>query len=144
MAVKTDSRIAITWTPEFTAYSPTAAESFDVRAVCSLKAPLVKPEDCRPKLDLVAVIDTSSSMRRYLDLVKNSLEFVIDQCRLKSVYTVLYMLYGDFFTVRDTDRFSLITYDESVKTVFDLTPMTADHKAEKKEFNKESCNRKND
>ena len=44
------------------------------------------------------------------------------------------MLDGDFFTVRDTDRFSLITYDESVKTVFDLTPMTADHKAEKKDL----------
>ena len=132
MAVKTDARIAVSWTPEFTTYSPT--ESFDVRAVCSLKAPLVKPEDCRARLDLVAVIDTSGSMYYDLDLVKSSLDFVIDQCRLKSVQSIMYLLVigGDLFIVGETDRFSLITYETSVKTVFGLTPMTADHKTEKK------------
>ncbi len=71
------SEISVEWLNEFTAYS--GDECHDLRAVCSLKAPLFEPnKDCRVQLDIVAVIDVSGSMSSTLSLVKNSLNFIID------------------------------------------------------------------
>ena len=75
-----DECISIEWTPEFAAYPPGARQ--DGWAVYTLKAPFYEPTTRAP-VDIVAVIDKSGSMHgEKLDLVKETLEFVIDQCKL--------------------------------------------------------------
>ena len=74
-------RISIDWTPEFAAYPPSTKQ--EAWTVCTLKAPLFEPT-ARAPVDIVAVIDKSGSMHgEKLDLVKETLEFVIDQCKLR-------------------------------------------------------------
>ena len=76
----TGERISIEWTPEFTAYPPTTRQ--DGWVVCTLKAPFYEPTAPAP-VDIVAVIDKSESMHgEKLYLVKETLEFLIDQCKL--------------------------------------------------------------
>ncbi len=79
MADTPADRIAIEWTPEFAAYPPgTKQEGW---SVCTLKAPFFEPT-ARAPVDIVAVIDKSGSMHgEKLNLVKETLEFVIDQCK---------------------------------------------------------------
>ncbi len=75
----TNDRISIEWTPEFAAYPPTTKQ--ECWSVCTLKAPFFEP-DVRAPVDIVAVIDKSGSMHgEKLNLVKETLEFVIDQCK---------------------------------------------------------------
>ena len=79
MATPEDSRINMNWTPEFGSYTPSAEQP--AWAVCTLKAPFYEPTSRAP-VDIVAVIDKSGSMHgEKLDLVKETLEFVIDQCK---------------------------------------------------------------
>lgn len=79
MAAPSGERIAVNWTPEFSAYPLVTQTAW---AVCTLKAPFYEPT-ARAPVDIVAVIDKSGSMHgEKLDLVKETLEFVIDQCKI--------------------------------------------------------------
>lgn len=78
MATPSNEQIALTWTPEFAAYTPT--KEHKAWAISTLKAPFYEPT-ARAPVDICAVIDRSGSMRgEKLELVKETLEFVIDQC----------------------------------------------------------------
>lgn len=106
MASPSGERITVSWTPEFSAYPLVEQSGW---AVCTLKAPFFEPT-ARAPVDIVAVIDKSGSMHgEKLDLVKETLEFVIDQ-------------------LKDTDRLSVVTYDTHVKVDFPLTTMNAANK----------------
>ncbi len=71
-------RVALTAAAEFACYAPGSEQP--CWAVTSLKAPFYEPTSRAP-VDIVAVIDKSGSMRgQKLDLVKKTLEFVIEQC----------------------------------------------------------------
>lgn len=82
-------RIAVNCTTEFSAYPLVEQTGW---SVCTLKAPFYEP-DSRAPVDIVAVIDKSGSMHgEKLDLVKETLEFVIDQCKtmkVKMIFTPL-------------------------------------------------------
>ena len=70
--------ISVNCTTEFSAYPLVEQTGW---GVCTLKAPFYEPESRAP-VDIVAVIDKSGSMHgEKLDLVKETLEFVIDQCK---------------------------------------------------------------
>ncbi|XP_003383100.1 PREDICTED: uncharacterized protein LOC100635885 [Amphimedon queenslandica] len=102
--------IGVNCTTEFAAYPLVGQTGW---GVCTLKAPFYEPESRAP-VDIVAVIDKSGSMHgEKLDLVKETLEFVIDQ-------------------LKDTDRLSVVTYDTNVKVDFGLTTMNQENKERSK------------
>ena len=73
-------RIALTATTEYVCYPPTNQQA--CWATTSMKAPFYEPT-ARAPVDIVAVIDKSGSMRGgKLELVKKTLLFVVDQCKL--------------------------------------------------------------
>ena len=77
MAAPLNESIALSWTPEFAAYAP--SKEHKAWAIATLKAPLFEPT-ARAPVDICAVIDRSGSMHgEKLELVKETLEFVIDQ-----------------------------------------------------------------
>ena len=70
--------INLTSSTEYACYSPAVKQQ--CWAVTSLKAPFYEPT-ARSAVDIVAVIDKSGSMRgSKIDLVKETLLFVIEQC----------------------------------------------------------------
>lgn len=78
MADQPSNQIALSWTPEFAAYAP--SKEHKAWAITTLKAPFYEPT-ARAPVDICAVIDRSGSMHgEKLELVKETLEFVIDQC----------------------------------------------------------------
>ena len=71
--------ILLTATTEYVSYNPATKQQ--CWAVTSLKAPFYEPSD-RASVDIVAVIDKSGSMRgQKIALVRETLLFVIDQCK---------------------------------------------------------------
>lgn len=77
MASPADNCITLSWTPELAAYKPEQAQK--AWSVATLKAPFYEPTSRAP-IDVCAVIDKSGSMAgEKLRLVKETLEFVIDQ-----------------------------------------------------------------
>lgn len=71
----------------------------------SLAAPQVDDRKFRPSIDLVAVVDKSSSMSgRNIQLVKNTLQFIIKQ-------------------LTKNDKLAVITYSDSAQVEFGLTSM---------------------
>ena len=90
-AVAEGARISLSAVPEYASYPPSS------QALCwgiaSLKAPFYEPTSRAP-VDIVAVIDKSGSMRGgKLDLVKKTLLFVIDQCEINELHTLLVKLF---------------------------------------------------
>ena len=78
MASPSEDKLNISWTPEFSAYPLVEQPAW---SDCTIKAPFYEPSSRAP-VDIVAVIDKSGSMHgEKLDLVKETLEFVIDQCK---------------------------------------------------------------
>ena len=78
MATPSSDKIELCWTPEFAAYAP--GQEHKAWSITTLKAPLHEPT-ARAPVDICAVIDRSGSMHgEKLNLVKETLEFVIDQC----------------------------------------------------------------
>ena len=72
--------VALTANTEYACYSPSSKQQ--CWAVASLKAPKYEPS-ARASVDIVAVIDKSGSMSgQKINLVKKTLEFVIEQCKL--------------------------------------------------------------
>ena len=77
MASPPDNRIALSWETEFAAYKP--ERECAAWSVATFKAPFYEPTSRAP-IDVCAVIDKSGSMAgEKLNLVKETLEFVIDQ-----------------------------------------------------------------
>ena len=71
-------KVELSVTPEFKCYAPGGLEK--CWATATLRAPFFEPTT-RAEIDLVAVIDRSGSMSgSKIKLVKETLEFVIDQC----------------------------------------------------------------
>ena len=71
--------ITLTSTTEYACYSPSSLHH--CWAVTSFKAPLYEPS-ARASVDIVAVIDKSGSMSgQKIALVRETLLFVIDQCK---------------------------------------------------------------
>lgn len=85
-AAKGSDQISLTCSTEYSSYPLSEQTCW---AVTSFKAPFYEPT-ARASVDIVAVIDKSGSMRgQKLSLVKDTLHFVIDQC--KSYYSYLKM-----------------------------------------------------
>ena len=79
MAKQGEDKIRLEVTPEFAAYAPGGQET--CWATSTIIAPFYEPTS-RSELDLVAVIDRSDSMSgTNINLVKETLAFVIDQCK---------------------------------------------------------------
>lgn len=77
-----DSSIHLSAATEFNSYLARAKQQ--CWAVASFKGPFYEPTSRAP-VDIVAVIDKSGSMRgSKLDLVKKTLLFVIEQCKISS------------------------------------------------------------
>lgn len=90
MASPSAERISVNWTPEFSAYPLVEQPGW---CVCTMKAPYYEPT-ARAPVDIVAVIDKSGSMHgEKLDLVKETLEFVIDQCKREATPNYMYNVY---------------------------------------------------
>ncbi len=120
-------------------------------AVTNFKAPYYEPTS-RVPIDIVAVIDKSGSMRETkLNLVKKTLLFVIDQCKVSrsvlfiappillmhgyegKIYLSLFLFYY-YAAVKACDRFSLVTYDTEVNLIFELMKMDAVNRSRAKAF----------
>ena len=79
MAKQGEDKIKLEVTPEFAAYGPGGKET--CWATSTIIAPFYEPTS-RSEIDLVAVIDRSGSMSgTKIELVKETLAFVIDQCK---------------------------------------------------------------
>ena len=77
MASPSGNRISLCWTTELAAYKP--EQEHKAWSVATLKAPFYEPKSRAP-IDVCAVIDKSGSMAgEKLKLVKETLEFVIEQ-----------------------------------------------------------------
>jgi len=80
-AGSTGDSVKLTAKTEHPCYSPSSKQ--ECWAISSLQAPLYEPSS-RASVDIVAVIDKSGSMRgEKIALVRKTLEFVIDQCKLQ-------------------------------------------------------------
>ncbi len=80
--VDVSDQISLTCSAEYMSYPLSEQTCW---SVTSLKAPFYEPT-ARASVDIVAVIDKSGSMKHgnKLSLVKETLHFVIDQCKQKS------------------------------------------------------------
>ncbi len=86
------SSINLSASAEYASYLAKTAEL--CWAVANFKAPFYEPTSRAP-VDIVAVIDKSGSMRGVkIELVKKTLLFVIDQCKLSSMYVSLTLATG--------------------------------------------------
>ena len=75
------SEITVSCQTEFKHYVYNKSE--EIWALVTLKAPENEDENKRAPIDVVAVIDKSGSMAGHkLKLVKQTLEFVISQCKI--------------------------------------------------------------
>ena len=126
------SNLAMTAFTEYASYSPTSTHK--CWAVVSAKAPHYEPTT-RASVDLVAVIDRSGSMTgSKIEMVKEAMLFVINQCKWnnKNTLIVILMISCCYFSVKETDRFSLVVYDANAEVKFELINMTAENKKEAK------------
>ena len=81
-------RISVTATAEYDRYPHSSEQA--CWAIASFKAPFYEPTSRAP-VDIVAVIDKSGSMGgKKLELVKKTLEFVVDQCKQNSLPSQLW------------------------------------------------------
>lgn len=127
MASPSGDKLNISWAPEFSAYPLVEQPAW---SVCTIKAPFYEPSSRAP-VDIVAVIDKSGSMHgEKLDLVKETLEFVIDQCKHNKISCIHLSLpcIHFIFTVKECDRLSVVTYDTKVQVDFPLTSMDSANK----------------
>ncbi len=85
----TSTSVSLSGNTEYASYKPGSKQ--ECWAITTFKAPYYEPS-ARADVDIVAVIDKSGSMSgQKIALVRKTLEFVIDQCKLTEIVLILYV-----------------------------------------------------